>query len=141
MKSFATEKSIREFAIVTPSFRAGNWLSLCIAPAADQDGMGRLLRTDAKLLITTPRAFAIKRFIALSLWKYQHVHSGHTACFSLSTLSQILSRYRLEIESVNTFQWREPKLPIRFVNALLMLAIWFTGGRLCYEMALIVKAC
>jgi len=98
-----------------------------------------LLDTDNRLLITTPQAFAIKRFLPMIFWSYEYVHPDHIAYFSISTLSSLLSRYQLEIEESYGFQWYNPTFKNRFANTLVSPALWLSGGRLCDQVALVVK--
>jgi len=53
--------------------------------------------------------------------------------------SRILSRYALEVEQVYMFQWQNPTFKNWLANSLLMPFLSLSGGRLCDEMAVIVK--
>ncbi|MEQ8468162.1 class I SAM-dependent methyltransferase [Coleofasciculus sp. E1-EBD-02] len=102
-------------------------------------GLYSLLHGDNRVLITTPQAFAIKRFLPMIFWGYEYVHPDHIAYFSISTLSRLLSRYQLEIEEFYGFQWYNPTFKNRFANTLVAPALWLSGGRLCDELALVIK--
>lgn len=102
-------------------------------------GIRNKLNPGGQLLITTPQAFAIKRMMAMILMGYEYVHPDHIAYFSVSTLSRILSRYDLKVEQIYMFQWRNPTFKNWLGNAIVMPALWLSGGRLCDEIALVVK--
>ena len=102
-------------------------------------GIRNKLNPGGQLLITTPQAFAIKRMMAMILLSYEYVHPDHIAYFSVSTLSRILSRYALEVEQAYMFQWQNPTFKNWLANSLLMPFLSLSGGRLCDEMAVIVK--
>jgi 2-polyprenyl-3-methyl-5-hydroxy-6-metoxy-1,4-benzoquinol methylase len=104
------------------------------------NGVYNLLDANSRLLITTPQAFALKRFLAMIFLNYEYVHHDHIAYFSISTLSRILSRYKLEIEEVYAFQWENPTFKNKFANSLISPALWLSRGRLCDQFALVIKA-
>lgn len=103
------------------------------------NGVRKMLRPQGRLLITTPHAFAIKRYLALIFLASEHVHHDHIAYFSISTLFSLLSRYGLEIEKAYGFQWRNPTLRNWFANTVILPTLWLSRGRLCDELALVVR--
>lgn len=102
-------------------------------------GVKSLLHSHNRLLLTTPQAFSIKRFLPMLFLSWEHVHQDHIAYFSLSTLSSLLSRYGLEIEEIYGFQWRSPNLLNRLANAIVSPIFWLSAGHLCDELALVIK--
>jgi 2-polyprenyl-3-methyl-5-hydroxy-6-metoxy-1,4-benzoquinol methylase len=103
------------------------------------EGVRKLLQPGGRLLISTPQSFSIKRMLPMLFWSYEYVHPDHIAYFSFSTLFRLLSRYDLEIEQVYTFQWHNPTLKNWLANSILQPVLWMSGGRLCDEIALVVK--
>lgn len=103
------------------------------------NGVRKLLHPHNRLLLTTPQAFSLKRFLPMLLLAWEHVHQDHIAYFSLSTLSNLLSRYGLEIEEVYGFQWRAPNWENRLANAIVSPIFWLSAGHLCDELALVVR--
>ncbi len=102
-------------------------------------GVRQFLQPDGYLLISTPQSFSIKRIIPMIFAGYEYVHPDHIGYFSVATLSRILSRYDLTIEETYMFQWHNPTLKNQLANTLLMPILWLSGGRLCDEIALLVK--
>jgi 2-polyprenyl-3-methyl-5-hydroxy-6-metoxy-1,4-benzoquinol methylase len=103
------------------------------------EGIRGLLRTQARLLITAPQAFSVKRILPLAFMQYERVHPDHIAYFSIATLSQLLSRFDLEIEKSFAFNWYNPTLKNRFANSLVLPFVLLSRGRLCDELAIVVK--
>lgn len=103
------------------------------------NGVRSLLHAHNRLLLTTPQAFSIKRFLPMLFLGWEHVHQDHIAYFSVSTLSSLLSRYGLEIEEVYSFQWRASHWLNKFANAIVTPILWVSAGHLCDELALVVK--
>lgn len=108
-------------------------------PGMFLDGAFELLHDHCRLLITTPQAFSIKRFLPMVFLGYEYVHADHKAYFSLSTMQSILSQHNLCIEEIYGFQWRHPAFRNCFANALVSPALRLSGGRLCDELALVVR--
>lgn len=102
-------------------------------------GISHLLKPSGRLLITTPHAFSIKRLIPMAFCHYEYVHPDHIAYFSMATLTQLLFRYNLEIEHAYAFNWKNPTFRNWFANMILAPITQFSGGRLCDELALVVK--
>ena len=99
-----------------------------------------VMNAKSRLILTTPCAFSIKRMVPLAFFGYERVHPDHVAYYSLSTLTRILSRFGLKIESTVMFQWKNPTVKNAFVNALFAPANWLTGGRLCDEIGIIASS-
>jgi 2-polyprenyl-3-methyl-5-hydroxy-6-metoxy-1,4-benzoquinol methylase len=102
-------------------------------------GVRSMMGAEDRLLITTPSAYSMKRMLSMALGRREHVHSDHTAYFSISTLTQILGRYDFQIEEAFGFQWKNPTAQNRGANALLAPIVWASGGMTCDELALSVK--
>lgn len=78
----------------------------------------RVLADDGRLVITTPNAYAVKRFIGAALLGVEHVHDDHTAYFSPSTLAQITKRHGLEVRETYGFMWSNPTARNRWANRI-----------------------
>ena len=103
------------------------------------EGIKPLLKSDGKLVLTTPSAFSIKRMVPMILMGIERVHPDHTAYYSLATLKHILSRYGFEIESSVMFQWKNPTWKNRIVNAMFSPFVSLSGGRLSDEIAVVAR--
>ena len=83
----------------------------------------RVLADEGRLVITTPNAYAVKRFIGAALLGVEHVHADHTAYFSPSTLAQIALRHDLEVTDTYGFMWSNPTARNRWANRISRLAM------------------
>lgn len=101
------------------------------------DSISSLMQPSTKLIITTPSAFSIKRFFAWSLAGKEHVHPDHCYYFSPSTLTQLLRRSGLEIQSYSFFMWKNRRTINKLALCLLAPINHLTGGRLADELATI----
>jgi len=99
------------------------------------DSIASLMRPCTKLLITTPSAFSRKRFVAWSLGNKEHVHPDHCYYFSPSTLTQLLNRSGLGLESYSFFMWKNRRTINRLAFALLAPLNRLAAGRLADELA------
>jgi len=99
------------------------------------DSIASLMQPCTKLLITTPSAFSLKRFVAWSLGNKEHVHPDHCYYFSPSTLTQLLNRSGLGLESYSFFMWKNRRTINRLAFALLAPLNRLAAGRLADELA------
>lgn len=120
---------------------AADMLEHLANPGSFIDGVKRhLARPDGELIITTPNAFSLKRFLAMALRGVEHVHADHTAYFSHSTLSQLLRRAGYALDSVHPFQWRNPgSLRNGMANLVTAPLVHLSGGRLADELAIVAR--
>lgn len=102
-------------------------------------GIRKFLKPDGCVLISTPQSFSIKRMIPMVLYGFEYVHPDHTAYYSVATFSRLLSRYDLNIEQIYMFQWHNPTIRNWLVNTVLWPILYLSGGRLCDEIALVVR--
>jgi len=101
------------------------------------DSIASLMQPCTKLLITTPSAFSLKRFVAWSLGNKEHVHPDHCYYFSPSTLTQLLNRSGLKLESYGFFMWKNRRSINRLAFALLAPFNKLTAGRMADELAVV----
>jgi hypothetical protein len=101
------------------------------------DSISSLMKSTTKLLITTPSAFSMKRFLAWTLAGIEHVHPDHCYYFSPSTLQQILCRSALKLEQIGFFMWKNNKTSNRLALRLLAPFNKLMAGRLADELAAI----
>ena len=94
-----------------------------------------LMKSTTKLLITTPSAFSLKRFLAWTLAGTEHVHPDHCYYFSPSTLRQLVGRSGLRLERVGFFMWKNKKASNKLALQLLGPFNALMGGRLADEIA------
>jgi len=99
------------------------------------------LSSDGRLLVTTPSAFSIKRFLGMLCLGIENVHQDHCYYFSESTLKQILGRYSLKIASAKYFQWRNPTTKNRVANMISQPFLLASRGRLGDELAVVAEHC
>ncbi len=98
--------------------------------------MRPFIREGGHLVITTPSAFSIKRFVA-NLFGTEHVHSDHTSYYSMSTLSQILARTGYAPVEWLGFQWVNDTAINRLANTLSAPFLFCFGARCCDELAIV----
>ncbi|MFZ4483192.1 MAG: class I SAM-dependent methyltransferase [Chthoniobacterales bacterium] len=101
--------------------------------------MRRVMGPDSELLLTTPSAFALKRFAALLFQGREHVHPDHCYYFSPSTLHRCLHRQDLRITELSYFMWRNPTAANRSAYAALLPLNLLTDGRFADEIALVAR--
>jgi len=101
--------------------------------------MRRVMHPESALVLTTPSAFALKRFAALLLQGREHVHPDHCYYFSPSTLSQCLQRQGLHITTLSFFMWRNPTAVNRAAYTALLPFNLLTSGRFADEIALVAR--
>lgn len=101
--------------------------------------MRRVMQPESELVLTTPSAFALKRFAALLLQGREHVHPDHCYYFSPSTLHRCLHRQDLRITEVSFFMWRNPTTVNRAAYAALLPFNLVTRGRFADELALVAR--
>jgi 2-polyprenyl-3-methyl-5-hydroxy-6-metoxy-1,4-benzoquinol methylase len=99
------------------------------------DSVSLLMRTSTKLLITTPSAFSVKRFISFALAGAEHVHPDHCYYFSPSTLKQMLGRSRLKMNDYGFFMWKNNKAINKLALRLMAPANHLLQGALADEIA------
>lgn len=68
----------------------------------------KVLVPDGSLLITTPNAFSIKRFLGVILLRQERNHPDHLYYFSLMNLQQAAWRFGFEIVDTATFMYENP---------------------------------
>jgi 2-polyprenyl-3-methyl-5-hydroxy-6-metoxy-1,4-benzoquinol methylase len=102
-------------------------------------GASLFLAPDGILIITTPSAFSLKRFLAMSFLNVEHVHQDHTGYYSLSTLKRNCTLALLEIVNVYAFQWKNNTFKNKLAYALCSPFMLLTGNRLADELALEIK--
>ena len=82
-------------------------------------GVSSLLKPQAKLAISTPQSFSLKRMIPMLFVGYENVHPQHIGYFSVATLSHLLSRYKLKTSQIYMFQWHDKNFKNWFANTVL----------------------
>jgi hypothetical protein len=101
------------------------------------DCISSLMTLSTKLLITTPSAFSLKRFLAWTLAATEHVHPDHCYYFSPSTMAQVLGRSSIKMEEYGFFMWKNRKTTNRLALHTLAPLNRLMGGRLADEVALV----
>ena len=99
------------------------------------DSVSALMEPSTELLVTTPSAFSLKRFLAWCFAGTEHVHPDHCFYFSPSTLTQILNRSGLELERYGFFMWKNRRAINRLALLLLGPVNILMRGRLADELA------
>jgi len=101
------------------------------------DSISSLMKSTTKLLITTPSAFSLKRFLAWTFAGNEHVHPDHCYYFSPSTMKQSLDRSGLKLEQFGFFMWKNKRTSNRLTLQLLAPFNKLMAGRLADELAAI----
>jgi hypothetical protein len=90
---------------------AGSIIEHLANPGDMLDGIATLCRVDTTVIITTPNVFGLLQFLHVVLCRSERVNPQHTSWFSIQSLTELCSRYRLEPTAWLTgYGWRPPSL-------------------------------
>jgi predicted TPR repeat methyltransferase len=101
------------------------------------DAISLLMKSTSKLLVTTPSAFSLKRFLAWTFAGGEHVHPDHCYYFSPSTMREILRRSSLQMEEYGFFMWKNEKTINRVALLLSAPLNRLMAGRFADELAIV----
>jgi 2-polyprenyl-3-methyl-5-hydroxy-6-metoxy-1,4-benzoquinol methylase len=83
---------------------AGEILEHLSNPGLCLQGISQFMRhSKSKLIISVPNAFSIRHFASLMFRKTELVNPEHTAYYSVTTLSELLRRYDLQVREIYTY--------------------------------------
>ena len=83
------------------------------------EGIANLCGPDTRVIITTPHVFGFLQFVRVALRRVEAVNPRHTCWFSIQTLTELCSRYRLEPTAWLTgYGWQPPSLRWSFQKML-----------------------
>lgn len=117
---------------------AGDVLEHLSNPGLFLKGIRPFLAPNARIVITTPHAFSVKRILPMFIGR-EHVHPDHVAYYSLSTLSELARREGMTIEGAVGFQWINPTLRNRVAYILSFPLLAISAYRVCDELGVVLK--
>ena len=80
-------------------------------PGMMLDAIAPLCMPETKVIIVTPHVFGMLQFIRVAISRKEAVNPQHTCWFSISTLSELCSRYGLEsVRWLTGYGWRPESL-------------------------------
>ena len=98
---------------------AGSIIEHLANPGDMLDGIARLCGADTTVIITTPNVFGLLQFLHVALRRGERVNPQHTCWFSIQTLTELCSRYRLErMAWLTGYGWQPPSLRWSFQKML-----------------------
>jgi 2-polyprenyl-3-methyl-5-hydroxy-6-metoxy-1,4-benzoquinol methylase len=100
------------------------------------DSISQLMSASTELVITTPSAFSVKRFLSFALAGTEHVHPDHCYYFSPSTLKQMLGRSGLKMKDYGFFMWKNDKAINKLALCLMAPANYLLQGAIADEIAI-----
>ena len=88
-------------------------------PGLMLDSIRSLCLPETKVIIVTPHVFGVLQFIRVALTRKEAVNPQHTCWFSISTLTELCSRYELDVECWLTgYGWRPSSLKWKFQKSI-----------------------
>ena len=98
---------------------AGSIIEHLANPGDMLDGIARLCGADTTVIITTPNVFGLLQFLHVALRRGERVNPQHSCWFSIQTLTELCSRYRLErMAWLTGYGWQPPSLRWSFQKML-----------------------
>ena len=86
---------------------AGSIIEHLSNPGQMLESFVELCAADGLVIIVTPHVFGLMQFLRVALYRKEAVNPDHTCWFSISTLSELCSRYNLvPVEWHTGFGWR-----------------------------------
>lgn len=143
MPAYAFHVSTAEQMHSIPEIASAHWDIILAADVVEHisnlgaalGSISLLMSASTKLLITTPSAFSVKRFISFSFGSTEHVHPDHCYYFSPSTLKQMLGRSRLKMKDYGFFMWKNDRAINKLALFLMAPLNRLLKGRLADELA------